>query len=130
MLIETVTGSIWQVVGSDNYDSIVGAPPRGIVFSEWALANPMAWPYLEPILEENGGWALFIYTSRGNNHGRTFYETALESEDWFAERITAHETDVFKPEQLQRIKAGLMGNYGDSTIHKHLVSFHINVLRY
>lgn len=113
MLIETINGSVWQVVGSDNYDSIVGAPPRGIVFSEWALANPMAWPYLEPILEENGGWALFIYTSRGNNHGKTFYENAIISDNWFAEKITAYETDVFKPEQLERIKASLVGNYGD-----------------
>jgi phage terminase large subunit len=113
MLIEMKTGAVWQIVGSDNYDSIVGAPPRGIVFSEWALANPMAWPYLEPILEENGGWALFIYTSRGNNHGRTFYETALKSDNWFGDKVTAHETDVFTEEQLERIKEGLMSNYGD-----------------
>ena len=63
MFIEFRSGSTWQVVGSDNYNSIVGAPPIGIVFSEWAIANPMAWAYLAPILEENGGWALFIYTS-------------------------------------------------------------------
>jgi phage terminase large subunit len=113
MLIEMATGAVWQIVGSDNYDSIVGAPPRGIVFSEWALANPMAWPYLEPILEENGGWALFIYTSRGNNHGRTFYETALKSDHWFGGKVTAHETDVFTEEQLERIRQGLMDNYGD-----------------
>jgi hypothetical protein len=112
MLIEFVNGSVWQIVGSDNYNSIVGAPPRGIVLSEWALANPMAWPYLEPILEENGGWALFIYTSRGNNHGRSFYETALKSDHWYAEKVTVHQTDVFKPDQLERIREGLVGNYG------------------
>jgi len=113
MLIEMKTGAVWQIVGSDNYNSIVGAPPRGIVFSEWALANPMAWPYLEPILEENGGWALFIYTSRGNNHGRTFYETALKSDHWYGGKVDAHETDVFTEEQLERIKQGLVDNYGD-----------------
>ena len=113
MLIEMKTGAVWQIVGSDNYNSIVGAPPRGIVLSEWALANPMAWPYLEPILEENGGWALFIYTSRGNNHGRTFYETAVKSPDWYGAKIDAHQTDVFSEEQLIRIRDGLMSNYGD-----------------
>ena len=112
MLIEMKNGAVWQIVGSDNYDSIVGAPPRGIVLSEWAIANPMAWPYLEPILEENNGWALFIYTSRGNNHGRTFYETALKSDHWFGAKITARETDVFTDEQLERIKEGLISNYG------------------
>ena len=113
MLIETANNSVWQIVGSDNYDSIVGAPPRGIVFSEWALANPMAWPYLEPILEENQGWALFIYTSRGNNHGRTFYEAALKDPDWYAGKVTAHETEVFDELQLARIKRGLMDRFAD-----------------
>ena len=113
MLIELKTGAVWQIVGSDNYNSIVGAPPRGIVFSEWSLANPMAWPYLEPILEENGGWALFIYTSRGNNHGRTFYENAVKAPNWFGSKITAHETDVFTEEQLVRVRDGLIGNYGE-----------------
>jgi hypothetical protein len=43
MTIEFKSGSIWRVVGSDNPSSLVGAPPAGIVFSEWALANPSAW---------------------------------------------------------------------------------------
>ena len=34
MYIEFRNGSSWQVVGSDNYNSIVGAPPIGIVLSE------------------------------------------------------------------------------------------------
>ena len=61
MMIEFLNGSIWQLVGSDSYDKLVGSPPIGIVFSEWALANPMAWAYLSPVLEENNGWAIFIY---------------------------------------------------------------------
>ncbi|MFZ5990138.1 MAG: hypothetical protein ACOYWZ_23840, partial [Bacillota bacterium] len=83
MSITFKNGSVWQLVGSDNYDALVGSPPIGIVFSEWALANPMAWAYLSPILEENKGWALFIYTSRGNNHGKTLYDFARTKDDWF-----------------------------------------------
>lgn len=55
MKIEFDNGSVWQVLGSDSYDALVGAPPRGVVFSEWALARPDAWTYLRPILAENGG---------------------------------------------------------------------------
>ena len=36
MLIRFKNGSTWQVVGSDNYNSLVGSPPIGIVFSEWS----------------------------------------------------------------------------------------------
>lgn len=54
-------GSIFQVVGSDNIDSLVGANPVGVVFSEYALSNPAAWDLIRPILAENKGWAGFPY---------------------------------------------------------------------
>lgn len=104
MSIEFLNGSIWQLVGSDNFNALVGSPPVGIVFSEWALANPLAWAYLSPILEENGGWALFIYTSRGNNHGKTMYTNAKANpKTWFSEINPADKTPVFTKLQLEEI---------------------------
>ena len=100
MLIETVNGSIWQMAGSDNFDSLVGSNPVGVVFSEWALADPEAWEYIRPILVENDGWALFIYTPRGHNHGYTTWLRALEAESWFSERLTVEETGLITPEQI------------------------------
>lgn len=85
MFIRFKNGSTWQVVGSDNFNSLVGSPPIGLVLSEYALANPAAWSYLRPILLENGGWALFIYTPRGNNHGKALLDSAKESQGWFAD---------------------------------------------
>jgi phage terminase large subunit len=71
MKITLQNGSIWQAIGADNYDAVVGANPVGIVMSEWAVSDnyPLAWDYFRPILAENGGWAIFIYTPRGRNHG-------------------------------------------------------------
>ena len=92
MTIEFKSGSVWRVVGSDDPDSLVGAPPAGIVFSEWALSNPSAWGYLAPILEENNGWASFITTPRGKNHAYTMLQMARSSPDWFAEVLTPKET--------------------------------------
>lgn len=112
MFIEFINGSTWQVLGSDSYDSHVGAAPLGIVFSEWALADPQAWSYMQPILEENGGDALFITTPRGRNHAATFYEMAMESDDWFAEKQTVNDTDVFSEKQLKRILKELVAQYG------------------
>ena len=100
MLIETVNGSIWQMAGSDNFDSLVGSNPVGVVFSEWALADPEAWEYIRPILVENDGWALFIYTPRGHNHGYATWLRALEAESWFSERLTVEETGLITPEQI------------------------------
>ena len=112
MLIELDNGSTWQLVGSDNYDSLVGSPPVGIVFSEWAIANPLAWAYLAPILEGNGGWALFIYTPRGNNHGRTMLKTAIAKAGWFGEVLGADKTPVFTTGQLDGIKQSLVDIFG------------------
>jgi diadenosine tetraphosphatase ApaH/serine/threonine PP2A family protein phosphatase len=112
MYIEFRNGSSWQVVGSDNYNSIVGAPPVGIVLSEWAISNPMAWAYLAPILEENNGFAIFIYTSRGNNHGKTTYEHGLKTEGWFSQKTTAEMTDVFTIRQLKNIKSEYIKIFG------------------
>src|SRR6185312_8507339 len=80
MLIRFVNGSTWQVVGSDNYNSLVGSPPVGVVFSEWSLAKPDSWTYIRPILAENGGWVLKIWTPRGRNHATRSFE-ARELDD-------------------------------------------------
>lgn len=92
MKMRLSNGSIWQVVGSDNYDSLVGGNPVGIVFSEYAVAKPSAWDYIRPILAENEGWAIFIYTPRGRNHGFIRYELAKQDPDWFAEILTVEDT--------------------------------------
>lgn len=105
MLIEFTNGSTWQVVGSDNFNSLVGSAPVGIVFSEYSISNPASWDYLRPILKENSGWALFIYTSRGKNHGYTMYNMASrmmrEDGSWFAQRLTVDETKVLSPEDIE-----------------------------
>ena len=70
MFIEFKNGSTFQVVGSDNIDSIVGTNPLGVVFSEYSLQDPQAWDYIRPILAENDGWAIFNFTPRGDNHAK------------------------------------------------------------
>lgn len=92
MMIETVNGSTWQLCGSDNFDALVGSNPVGVVFSEWSLCDPRAWDYISPMLAENGGWALFIYTSRGKNHGYTMYKMAKDNPNWFCELLTVDDT--------------------------------------
>lgn len=113
MFIRFKNGSTWQVVGSDSFNSLVGSPPVGLVFSEWALADPSAWAYLRPILLENGGWALFIYTSRGRNHGYKTWNLSQSSDEWFGIRQNALETGVFTPAQLESELSEFKLDYGD-----------------
>ena len=92
MLIELVNGSTFQLAGSDNYNNLVGSNPVGVVFSEWSLCDPNAWGYIRPILAENDGWAAFIYTPRGKNHGWSLYNMARKSEGWYCENLTVNDT--------------------------------------
>lgn len=112
MLIRFKCGSTYQLAGSDNYDSLVGATPAGVIFSEWALANPSAWAFIRPMLLENNGWAGFPYTPRGRNHGATFYEGHKGDKDWFVQSLSAEQTGVFTGEQLANELAEYIKEFG------------------
>lgn len=113
MFIEFRNGSTWQVLGSDNYNSIVGAPPAGVTFSEYALADPNAWAYIRPILAENGGWANFISTPRGRNHLARLYAMAKKDPKWHASLLTVRDTGVITPEIIAQERRELAAERGD-----------------
>lgn len=101
MKIRYKNGSLFQVVGTDDIDRLVGTNPRGCVFSEYSLQNPKAWDFIRPILRENGGWAIFNYTPRGKNHGFDMYEMALKNPQWFVSKLTVEDTNVLTEQDIQ-----------------------------
>lgn len=107
MMVRLKNGSIWQVVGGDIPDRLVGSNPVGLVMSEYALHNPACWDLLRPILNENGGWVIFNYTARGYNHGWDILQAAKTSNDWFSEVLTVDDTKrpngtpVVRPEDIE-----------------------------
>jgi phage terminase large subunit len=112
MFIRFKNGSNWQIIGSDRYNATVGAGVAGIVYSEWALANPSAWAYHRPMLEENNGWAAFITTPRGRNHAYSMFQHAQKSPKWFAEISSVHQTGALSAEQLEETLAEYCALYG------------------
>jgi len=114
MFIRLKCGSTWQIIGSDRYDATVGAGVAGIVYSEWALANPSAWAYHRPMLEENDGWAAFITTPRGKNHAKAMYDHAVaHPERWFAEVSSILDTGALSQEQLAESLGEYIALYGE-----------------
>lgn len=117
MFIRFKCGSTWQLIGSDRYDATVGAGPVGIVYSEWALANPNAWGYHRPMVEENDGWAAFITTPRGRNHAYNMYNEAMRNKDrWFAELSPVSATNALSQEQIDAALSDYIGLYGDEDL--------------
>jgi hypothetical protein len=112
MTIEFKSGSTWRLVGSDNPDSLVGAAPVGMVFSEWSLSNPTAWGLLQPILLENNGWASFIFTPRGRNHAKSLLDMARRNPAWFAEVLTVDDTHQVSAAQIEEARTEYVSLYG------------------
>lgn len=113
MFIRFKSGSSWQVLGSDNYLAQIGSPPVGVVFSEWSLADPEVWSQLRPILRENGGWALFIYTPKGKNHGWTTLKFAESEPGWYHDVQPASQTGMFTAQALAEELREYKSEYGD-----------------
>ena len=102
MRIRLINGSVFQLVGSDNIDNIVGTNPIGCVFSEYSLQDPRGWDFIRPILRENGGWALFNGTPRGKaNHMHKLYQMAKDNPEWWVDLAGTDKTGVLSDEDVQ-----------------------------
>lgn len=103
MKVYLVNGSLLQVVGSDNVDSIVGTNPRGCIFSEYALQDPRAYQFIRPILAANGGFAIFISTPRGKNSFWELYKIAQDNpQSWFCQKLTLDDTKHIPLSEIDR----------------------------
>lgn len=104
--IELTNGSIIQLIGGDNYDSIVGTNAMGICFSEWSLTDPAALDYFRPMITNNDGILAFIYTPRGHNHAKKTHDRyeRLAGENprrYFSAAMSAADTGAISPEQIR-----------------------------
>lgn len=121
MQIEFKCGSIWQLVGADNYDNLMSTNAVGIVFSEFSLCDPRAWDFFRPIIRENGGWAAFLYTPRGRNHAYKLHNMAKRNPNWFSQELTINETGVVSKEDIDAERAEGMSE--DMIQQEYFVSF-------
>ena len=113
MMITFINGSTWQLFGSDNYHKAIGSTPAGIVWSEWSLSNPASETYLDPILEENGGWKLKIGTARGKNHAFHSFMFARNEPDEFAQLLSVTDTGFDKTFDIDKILRREQAKHGE-----------------
>lgn len=104
MLIELMTGSLWRLVGADNFNSLVGSNPHHVTFSEYALTRPQAREFVRPILAANKGTELTITTPRGYNHAFHRHEFAKKQSGWYAAFHPVSQTRLVGEEVLAEEK--------------------------
>lgn len=102
MKIRFKNGSLFQIVGSDNIDKIMGTNPKGAVFSEFAMHTPLVWSLMRPIFRANKGWALFITTPRGKNHFYDLWDRQKDNPEWFCQKLSVDKTGVLTDEDIQK----------------------------
>jgi len=100
MRIELINGSTIQILGTDNLD-VVGGNYYGVVFSEYQNQNPLAWDYTRPILAENGGFAWFNGTPRGENHFFDLLKTVKNNPTWFTQVLSVEDTGAISLDQIE-----------------------------
>lgn len=113
MKLTLKNGSTWQLIGSNNTDSLVGSAPAGLISSESALESPTAFAYLRPILLENNGWSWHISTVRGKNHFYKRFQLYSDDPSAFTERLGAYDTDVFTEAELAQELREYIAEHGD-----------------
>ena len=106
--------STWQCIGSDNYEGAIGSSAKGVVYSEWAQANPSARGYIRPMLTENDGYQIFITTPRGRNHAYSTFTAALENKNQFAQLLSIRDTKTLKASQLLEELKEYVSTYGEA----------------
>lgn len=104
MKITLKNGSLFQLIGSENYNQLMGTNPYGVIYSEYALQNPKAREFISPILAANGGWEIIQSTPRGKNHLWNLYSYAEKSPNWKTIKLTLDDTKHIPMEELERMR--------------------------
>jgi hypothetical protein len=88
MMVRFANGSVLQLGGSDDPDSLRGIDAVGLVLDEWSLHKIVVWTEIfRPIIagalpqhlqnKKAFRWAMFLYTPKGVNHASTMFDDAI-----------------------------------------------------
>ena len=105
LIVYLKNGSYIQLKGADDPDALRGAGPLGMIFDEWPFMKIEAWSIMEPVLRANGGWAWFVFTPKGKNHGWDFYNRGLsDNPEWRSWLLKASESNIISQHDLDEAK--------------------------
>jgi hypothetical protein len=107
LIVELPNGSIIELKGAQDHDSLVGSGLNGVVLDEYAMdiyGNSPVWKEaIRPALSDKMGWAIFISTPRGYNHFYDLYDYACHHEDegWQAWKMPTETNPYIAKQELE-----------------------------
>jgi hypothetical protein len=109
LVAEFTSGSVLQIGGADQPDRWRGMGCKGWVLDEFATmktANMMREEIIQPIIQENHGWVMYLYTPKGRNVGWEYLEKAKRLK-WIHKVIRADKSGVFTAQDLIEAKENM-----------------------
>jgi hypothetical protein len=104
--IELVNGSMIQLHGAANPDSLRGVGLDFVVLDEFANMDSGIWPsVIRPMLADRRGRALFIGTPRSYDHFYDLYMAAKLLENWAAFQSRTDQGGYVLPDELASLGA-------------------------
>lgn len=98
-------GARIELCGAENYDKHRGKYSDGVVFDEVAQMPPAVWrEVFRPALSDRLGRAVFIGTPQGHNFFKVLFDDAKGLPDWGAILMTAEDTGVIDPAELEALQ--------------------------
>ena len=107
LTITLINGSMIELKGADNEDSLRGAGIKGLVLDEYAFMKPGVWELiLRPMLADSKGWTIFISTPNGFNHFYDLADMAQDEErtDWWYSHATTYDNPHIEDNEIEEIK--------------------------
>ncbi len=103
LMIELFNGSVIEIKGADNEDSLRGTYIDGVILDEYAFMKSRVFEkIISPSLADHQGWAIFIGTPYGYNH---FYDYYLRGQgthgSWRSWKFKSVDNPFLKPEEIQ-----------------------------
>jgi hypothetical protein len=104
-----------------NADTLRGDYADVLILDEYSLMDPDAWDEVgAPMLLDNGGTAVFIFTPKRRNHAYRMWVRAMteESERWQAWKFTSHDNPHLDAEAL----ADISGDMTDAAYRQEIMA--------
>jgi PBSX family phage terminase large subunit len=105
LIVELINGTLIELKGADQPDSLRGAGIQGVVLDEYAFMKPDVWEEIvRPMLLDSKGWAIFISTPNGFNHFYDISELAQQTKNWSYYHATTYDNPYIDKEELDNEK--------------------------
>ena len=109
--IELITGGSIRIISAHKPGRLRGGNSKLFVLSEFQAMDPSVIDIIEPILEANGGILIVNMTSNGDSAAKGYLEAWKTDPTVYVSILPVTETTVFKPEQMERIRAGAIKRF-------------------